>query len=104
MKKSKGGHYVYIRFYDEKTKKCKISTFTSLEHKDGKIKDERMYLLRSGVVHSIPKKDLDLPLWSGLSNDSITDVDPTKLKLLNIKERFNRHRNFIDNYLNKKNY
>ncbi|MCM1556210.1 MAG: hypothetical protein NC087_01610 [Anaeroplasma bactoclasticum] len=100
----KGGHYVYIREYDKKTKKCVVNTITSLEDKRFIAKRQRLYEVRNGNIYSIPKKDITLPLWSGVSANPIKNVDISNIKGIGKVKMKKRHYFFIGKFLGKKKY
>ena len=68
-----GGHYVYIHSIDSDNK-CVVSTITSLQERNGSIKQSRMKNLMNGVTLSVPKSKSKLPLWSGINRTKISDV------------------------------
>ncbi len=103
MKSKTGGHYVYIRQYDKKTKKCIVNTITSLEGKKG-YKFNRLQQVKLGNVYSVPKKDINLPLWSGISANPIKNVDISKIKNIGKIKMKKRHCFFIGKFLGKKRY
>lgn len=104
LRKVKGGHYVYIREYDKKTKKCVVNTITSLEDKNCNIKKRRMHEVKLGNVYSVPKKDIGLPLWSGISANPIRNVDVSKIKGIGKVKIKKRHFFFIGKFMGKKRY
>lgn len=101
--RGRGGHYVYIREYDKATGKCVVNTITSLEDRHG-YKPARLKQVKLGNVYSIPKKDINLPLWSRISCNPIRNVDINKIQDLNRVKVKKRHRFFINKFLGRNRY
>lgn len=104
LRNVKGGHYVYIREYDKKTKKCVVNTITSLEDKKRKLKKQRIHEVKLGNIYSVPRKDIGLPLWSGISANPIKNVDVSKIKEIGKVKMRKRHFFFIGKFMGKKRY
>lgn len=104
LRKVRGGHYVYIREYNKTTGKCVVNTITSLEDKNHCYKAHRIKEVRNGNIYSVPKKDITLPLWSGISCNPIKNVDIRNIKGINKVKVKKRHRFFINKFLGRDRY
>ena len=98
------GHYVYIREYNSNTGKCVVNTITSLEDINGNYKSKRIKELRKGNIYSIPKKDSNLTLWSGISCNPIRNVNLNDISFTVKKKIKKRHRFFINKFLGVRRY
>lgn len=99
------GHYVYIRKVN-KDGTCDINVFTSLEHFDKNIgkmvkTPSKIEHLKKGNTYAIPKKDSNLPKWSGITKEvktiktkNIEDIGKYYIK--------KRHYFYIGKFMNKK--
>ena len=98
------GHYVYIRKVN-KNGTCDVNVFTSLEHKEDKkltFTPSKLEHVKKGNTYSIPKKDSNLPKWSGVTRD-IKVVETKNIKNIGRYYVKKRHWFFIGKYMNKKN-
>lgn len=96
-----GGHYVYIRNIDENGK-CDVNIITSLERGKENYQIDKLRQVRKGNTYSIPYFDANFTEWSGINNSVISDVDIKNIKNIGSKKIKDKHKYFIDKYLNKK--
>ena len=101
---SSNGHYVYIREYNKNTGKCIVNTITSLEDYNGIYKTNRIKEIRKGNIYSIPKKDCNLTLWSGVSCNPIGNISINDISFSPNKKIKKRHRFFINKFLGVRRY
>lgn len=97
MKDIKGGHYVYIR--DIKDGKCTINIVTSLEDKNHKFSDKKLYQVRKGNTYAIPINDSDFTRWSGVTNNAIGNINISDIQNIGYRKIKRRHRFFIDKFI-----
>lgn len=93
----KGGHYVFVR-KKNKNKTYSVSTFTSLEDKNGSINNNQMIQVRKGNIYQFPANDCNFSRWTGLNKNSIVvkhdSLTLSKSKKIKRKHyyMFNKHK------------
>lgn len=89
-----GGHYAYIRSYDNG--RCDVNLITSLD--DGKnFQSSKIQKVRKGYIYPIPKGDANFSKWSGVDLTVFRGVPVTKI-LLTKKYIKKRHRFFVGKF------
>lgn len=92
-----GGHFVFVR-KKNKNKTYSVSTFTSLDDKNGIIIKNKMAQVRNGNIYQLPTNDCNFPRWTGLNKNSIVvkNNSLTSIKGKKVKRKhyymFNKHK------------
>lgn len=99
------GHYVYIHKVNNDGT-CDVNVFTSLEHRDKETNkliftDKKFDHLKKGNTYAIPKKDCNLPKWSGVTRE-VKTIKTSNIKDIGTYHLNRRHYFFIGKYTNKK--
>ena len=98
------GHYVYIRKVN-KDGTCDVNIFTSLEqiNESGKLQftENKINHIKKGNTYAIPKKDSNMPKWSGVTRE-IKTIPLNCIQNIGKYYIKKRHFFFIGKYMNKK--
>ena len=91
------GHFVFIRrVYGEK---CSVNTFTSIKDKNGRYKFSKLGKVESGMIYPISKNDVNLPRFSGIHKNAITNVPLSSVHVRNQYSLKRRHHHYIQKYM-----
>ena len=91
------GHFVYIR--NVKNVKCDVNTFSSIEDRNGSIEIAKVNFIKDGQLYPIPKKDCNLPRFSGVDNRVIRNISIHDIKYKRNYSIKNRHKHYINKYV-----
>ena len=92
-------HYVFIR--NQYGNKCSVNTLTSLKNKNGYYKIHKIRDIENGIVYPIPKKDITLPIFSGVHKNTIKNVPVSKIRNIGTHQLKRRHHHYIRKYVKK---
>lgn len=93
------GHFVFIRRVYRN--KCSVNTFTSIKDQKGRFKFNKLNMIEKGEVYPVSTKDLNLPRFSGVHKNVITNVPLNKIIYIGNHSLKRRHHHYIQKYVKK---
>lgn len=97
-----GGHYVYIRKYNQKTGTCDVNIITSLENENKYFIIDKLKKVKGGFLYPIPKRDANFSLWSAINLDgNINGVALSNIIDIGKKSIKQRHKFFVGKFTQK---
>lgn len=93
----KKGHYVFVRSVHGG--KCDVNTFTGIEDWNGHVEVPKVFGIAAGRIYPIPKRDCDLPRFSGVDSRVIKNVSLSDVEDLGRCHVKRRHWHYILRFL-----